>query len=59
MQGGVCQPSDSQIQGVGQNAFNQMIDNALMGDAQAKQRAEGHIMTKSAAQQENMTIMMN
>ena len=36
-----------------------MIDKALMGDAQAKQRAEGHAMAQTASQQENMAIMMN
>ena len=34
MQGGACQP-DGQQSGINQNAFTNMIDNMLTGDAMA------------------------
>ena len=35
MTGGACAPGD-QVQGMNQNAFTQMTDQMIMGDAQAQ-----------------------
>ena len=40
MTGGACQ-ADGQFQGVNQNAFTNMIDQMVSGDAMAKQKGEG------------------
>jgi len=56
MTGGACNADGTQS-GVNQNAFTNMIDNMLTGDAMAKQHAEGQIMAQSPAQQENMRAM--
>lgn len=34
-----------------------MMDNMLTGDAEARQRAEGHVMAQTAQQQANMAAM--
>ena len=56
MTGGACQADGTQ-QGVNQNAFTNMVDNMLTGDAMANQRAEGQISAQSVAQQQNMNAM--
>ena len=43
MTGGACQADGTQS-GVNQNAFTNMVDNLLTGDAVAKQRAEANMM---------------
>ena len=40
MTGGACQADGTQS-GLNQNAFTNMVDNMLTGDASANQRAEG------------------
>ena len=56
MTGGACQ-ADATQSGLNQNAFTNMIDNMLTGDAMAQQRAEGQVMSQTAAQQEHMKEM--
>lgn len=49
MTGGACQASD-QSQTINQNPFTQMMNNMLTGDAMAKQRAEGQIISQNPMQ---------
>ena len=57
MTGGACQ-ADGQQTGVNQNAFTNMVDNLLTGDAVAKQRAEANMMAaQNPQQQQNMREM--
>ena len=57
MTGGACQADGTQS-GVNQNAFTNMVDNLLTGDAVAKQRAEANMMAaQNPQQQQNMREM--
>lgn len=56
MTGGACQASDQASQ-MNQNAATQMADALISGDAQAFQRAEGHVMIQNPQQIENMMAM--
>ena len=56
MTGGACQ-ADGQMGGINRNAFTNMIDNLLTGDAMAQQQTEGHVMGQTSQQQQNMMAM--
>ena len=56
MTGGACNADGTQS-GVNQNAFTNMMDNMLTGDAMANQRAEGQVHAQTAAQQQEMMAM--
>ena len=42
MTGGACQPDGQQAAGLSANPLTNMMENMIMGDARARQAAEGY-----------------
>ena len=43
MTGGACQPDGTQQNGLSANPLTNMMENMVMGDARARQAAEGYM----------------
>ena len=43
MTGGACQPDGTQQNGINANPLTNMMENMVMGDARARQAAEGYM----------------
>ena len=54
MTGGACQPDGQQAAGLSANPLTNMMESMIMGDARARQAAEGY---NHPAQQQNPTEM--
>jgi len=50
MTGGACQPDGQTSGGLNQNPLTNMMDNMIMGDARARQAAEGFVDPQVAQQ---------
>ena len=57
MQGGACQPDGQQAAGLSANPLTNMMENMIMGDARARQAAEGY-QNPAQMQDANMQAMM-
>ena len=57
MTGGACQPDGQQQSGVGANPLTNMMENMVMGDARARQAAEGYMNPQMQADAQAMQMM--
>jgi len=57
MTGGACQPDGQQAAGLSANPLTNMMESMIMGDARARQAAEGY-QNPAQAQDANAMAMM-
>ena len=57
MTGGACQPDGQQASGVSANPLTNMMESMIMGDARARQAAEGYQDPAQMQNAEQMAMM--